>query len=195
VNAADEAQSQPNGVGFELGTMMYLPSSRPAEKGHGFFLAIEADVAPVVVGYCYERLDVYLTADDSNAGQSVDVHVDAQIHQMRVIKPVFDVIAVGLGFGIADLRGVIEANPNAAQVGTMFTDLAPVMDIFVRVGLLQGGRRMHSAVNLLFGYRFIVVKDVDPDGPPGAGLIGQSYQNDLNNLNGIRLGLSVNVTF
>lgn len=160
------------------------------KDGQGQYLAFDFDLGAVRVGYRYENADYRSKSDDNNTGIADEANFETQIHEIRMLKAVFDeAIQVGLAVGMAKVHATIAINAEGGPTGTMFDRLAPTGDIFVVLSPVSGGKRVHAAFNVTMGYRFLRMTGGDPDGA------GTDYQDDVSNLSGFHLGVSMSAWF
>lgn len=186
--AADEQHSDV-GLGFEVGTSYFLPSQKPLNKGLGNFFAVDLNLGSVTVGYYFENLNIKMKDNSDNGATGSVIDVDASINEIRFIKPIIKEVAVGLGVGMADVKGVVTVDNGASDSTNSFSTLAPVADIFARVTPLSGGDKVKAAVNVTLGYRFIAIDAVVPAGA------ATDFTDSVDNMNGFRLALSVGLSF
>jgi len=181
--AADDAGV---GLGFEVGTSYYIPAQKPNNKGMGNFFAVNLNLSSIEVGYYFEALNLKMKADDdNNVGTADRIDADININAIRVIKPIIKEVGIGLAVGYADITGRVQGAP-----AVTFSQLAPVADIFARITPISGGDKVKASVNVLLGYRFIVIDTMDPDNAAGG-----SFQDPVDNFNGFRIGLSAGIAF
>jgi hypothetical protein len=184
--AADEGV----GLGFEVGTSYFLPAQKPGNKGMGNFFGVDLNLGSVTVGYYFESLNIKLKSEDTgNVTQASQIDVTANINEVRLVKPIIKEVAVGLGIGMATVKGRLSVDNGAAAAVNSFDTIAPVADVFARVTPISGGEKVKASVNVTLGYRFIAISSTQALGAT------DDFVDSIDNLNGFRVALSVILAF
>lgn len=189
--AETSPEGAPLNLGFELGLNWHFPSQKPMRDGQGMFLAFDVIMpGKYSLGYRFENAELSSRADEDSTGIGDDVFYRVRFHEIRVQKPVIDdLLRVGISFGTAQVHATLPINAEDGPTGTMFDTVTPTGDIFLAASAITGGSKAHAALNFVVGYRFLRIAAADPD------QAGTDYQNDLTNLSGAHVGISLSATF
>ena len=181
-----QQEGAPKILSFEIGTAFQF-TRKPFKNAQGYNFAINIPTKSVVLGYYYEQVGAQAEANDNNDALSTKVDATATVHEIRAIKLIpgtKDTLGIGLGVGMGDFTAKISGGAQTAQ------QQANVADLFIKWSPLSGGDSVKAALNVVAGYRFMRFSGVDLDGAAGA-----DFTENTNNLDGMRLGLSVEFGF
>lgn len=172
-------------LGFELGTMYYKCNDKNAETGGGSFLAIALPVdAKTDIGFYKEGSTISLEEDKNAGATSTVVDVDVSIEAMLLARKLTDKFTAGLHIGMADLQ----AWDNTAALIRM-NDTTPMADVFVTWGVVSGGEKIMTNLNVTLGYRVLTTVSFDPDG------VATDYVDNINDLGGMWVAISLGMKF
>ncbi len=175
----------PKILSFEVGTAFQF-TRKPFKNAQGYSFAVNIPTKSVVLGYYFEQLSAQAESNDDNNTVSTKVDTNSSIHELRAIKLIpgtKDTLGIGLGVGMGDITARISGGAQTA------VQQATVGDLFIKWSPLSGGDSVKAALNVVAGYRFMRFSGVDLD----AG--GADFTETTNNLDGMRLGLSVEFGF
>lgn len=175
----------PKILSFEVGTAFQF-TRKPFKNGQGYNFAINIPTKSVILGYYYEQVGAQAESNENNDATSTKVDATATVHLIRAIKLIpntKDTLGIGLGVGMGDFTSKISGAAQTTQ------QQANVADLFIKWSPLSGGDSVKAALNVVAGYRFMRFSGVDLDGA------GTDYTETTNNLDGLRLGLTVEFGF
>lgn len=183
---ASTEQSGPKFLSFEVGTAIQFGKGE-WNRGNGYNFAINIPTKALTLGYYFEQLNA--TAESNDDGDADATHVDGKLslHEIRAIKSIpgtKDMLGIGLGVGMGDLTTSLQGgggNTNQQQ--------ATVGDLFIKFAPLSGGDSLKASLNVIAGYRFVRFSGISLDNNGG------DFNDDTDNLDGLRLGLSVDFGF
>lgn len=175
----------PKILSFEIGTAFQF-TRKPFKTAQCQNFAINIPTKSIILGYFYEHIGAQAESNDNNDAVSTKVDATATVHQIRAIKLVpgtKDTLGVGLGIGMGDFTSKISGGAQTTQ------QQASVADLFIKWSPLSGGDSVKAALNVIAGYRFMRFSGADLDAA------GTDFTETTNNLDGMRLGLSVEFGF
>ena len=185
VAPAVSQEGGPKILSFEIGTAYQFPRA-PFRNAQGYNFAINVPTKGVTLGYFFEQVNAQAESNDANAATATKVDATASVHEIRAIKMIpgtKDTLGIGLGVGMGEFSSKITGLATSNQQS------ASVADLFIKWSPLSGGDSVKAALNVVAGYRFMRFNAVDLDGA------GTAFQDTTNNLDGMRLGLSVEFGF
>jgi hypothetical protein len=172
-------------LGFELGTMYYNCNDKNAQNGGGSFLAIALPVdAKTDIGFYKEGSSVTLEEDKNAATRATLVDIDVSIEAMLLARKLTDKFTAGLHIGMADIQAW--DNLNAAIT---LNDTTPMADVFVTWGVVSGGDKIMTNLNVTLGYRVLQTVAFDPD------LALTDFVDNINDLGGMWVAISLGMKF
>lgn len=175
----------PQILSFEVGTAFQFTRA-PFRNAQGYNFAVNIPTKSITLGYFYEQVGASAESNDANAATATKVDATATVHELRAIKLLpgtKDTLGVGLGIGMGEFTSKITGAATSNQ------QQAQVADLFIKWSPLSGGDSVKAALNVVAGYRFYRFNSIDLDGA------GTAFSDTTNNLDGLRLGLSVEFGF
>ncbi len=179
--------AQAEGIGFNMGTLMFDSGESTATNGGGSFFSFNFAIDEnASAGFYHEGMSLKLKDDQLAAAIGSTVNVDINISAIEACRKVSSKpnVWVGVHAGVADLSGTMAG-------ALTFVDTVPTADVFVKWEAISGGKKIQTSVAAVVGYRYLTIDSIYPDLLAGAG----DFVDTVDSLSGVFVGVAVGVNF